>query len=130
MAKSLFTKRLSKELRDLNTNPIEGVLIEEADDFKKWRLQLTGAPGTIYENEEFKLEFRFTPSYPLESPEVLFIRPYIPIHPHVSNRTKLNSWRLPEGVSNALTNDIFYRYIPMVIYASTSYIRIGHLSKR
>ncbi|KAI9307344.1 hypothetical protein BJ944DRAFT_262073 [Cunninghamella echinulata] len=83
MAKALFTKRLNKELRDLHTNPIDGVLIDEAEDFKKWRLRLFGAPGTIYENEEFKLEFRFSPSYPLESPEVLFIHPYIPVHPQV-----------------------------------------------
>ncbi|CAO3653684.1 unnamed protein product [Cunninghamella echinulata] len=33
-------------------------------------IKLFGAPGTIYENEEFKLEFRFSPSYPLESPEI------------------------------------------------------------
>ncbi|KAI8100010.1 ubiquitin-conjugating enzyme/RWD-like protein [Halteromyces radiatus] len=80
MAKTLFSKRLSKELRDLNTNPLEGVYIDEADDFTRWRLRIVGAPGTIYENEEFKLEFRFTPSYPLESPEVLFIRPYVPVY--------------------------------------------------
>ncbi|KAI8064716.1 ubiquitin-conjugating enzyme/RWD-like protein [Gongronella butleri] len=83
MSKTLFSKRLSKELRDLNTNPLEGVSIEEAEDFKRWRLRVLGAPGTLYEGEQFRLEFRFTPSYPLESPEVLFVRPDIPIHPQV-----------------------------------------------
>ncbi|KAL1931716.1 hypothetical protein VTP01DRAFT_9859 [Rhizomucor pusillus] len=72
MAKPLFTKRLTKELRELNTNPPEGVTIEEANDFKRWFLRIKGAPGTLYEGEEFKLEFRFTPTYPLESPEVMF----------------------------------------------------------
>ncbi|KAG2181109.1 hypothetical protein INT43_008691 [Umbelopsis isabellina] len=31
--------------------------------------------------ERCVLKFHFTPSYPLEAPEVLFLKPYIPIHP-------------------------------------------------
>ncbi|KAI9280580.1 ubiquitin-conjugating enzyme/RWD-like protein [Umbelopsis sp. AD052] len=46
-----------------------------------WIILIVGAPGTLYEGEHFKLEFHFTPSYPLESPEVLFIKPFVPIHP-------------------------------------------------
>lgn len=80
---SIHTKRLTKELRDLNKNPPEGVVVEEADNLKKWKVRLTGAPGTIYEGEEFKLEFRFTPQYPLEAPDVVFIKPYVPVHPHI-----------------------------------------------
>ncbi|KAI9485750.1 MAG: ubiquitin-conjugating enzyme/RWD-like protein [Benjaminiella poitrasii] len=80
---SIYTKRLTKELKDLSKNPPEGVAIEEADNLKKWRLRLIGAPGTIYEGEQFKLEFRFTPQYPLEAPEVIFIQPYVPIHPQL-----------------------------------------------
>ncbi|KAI8349668.1 ubiquitin-conjugating enzyme/RWD-like protein [Blakeslea trispora] len=80
---SIYTKRLTKELKDLSKNPPEGVEVEEADNFKKWKLRLRGATGTIYEGEEFKLEFRFTPQYPLEAPDVVFIRPYIPIHPQL-----------------------------------------------
>ncbi|KAI8984264.1 ubiquitin-conjugating enzyme/RWD-like protein [Mycotypha africana] len=70
---SIFTKRLTKELKDLNQKPPEGVEIEEAESFKKWKLRLTGAPGTIY-------EFRFTPQYPLEAPDVVFVRPHVPIY--------------------------------------------------
>ncbi|KAI8139577.1 ubiquitin-conjugating enzyme/RWD-like protein [Fennellomyces sp. T-0311] len=83
MAKPLFTKRLTKELRDLATNPPEGVTIEDANDFKRWQLRIKGALGTLYEGEEFGLEFRFSPSYPLESPEVMFVRPRVPIHPQI-----------------------------------------------
>ncbi|CEG63551.1 hypothetical protein RMATCC62417_00678 [Rhizopus microsporus] len=86
---SLYSKRLTKELRDLQKNPPEGVEVEEASNFLKWTLCLTGARGSVYEGEKFKLEFRFTPQYPLEAPEVVFIRPYVPIHPHV-NRCILN----------------------------------------
>ncbi|KAI8581295.1 hypothetical protein K450DRAFT_232371 [Umbelopsis ramanniana AG] len=80
MAKPLFTRRLTKELKDLSLNPPEGVTVEDASTFKSWVILIVGAPGTLYEGEHFKLEFHFTPSYPLESPEVLFIKPYIPIH--------------------------------------------------
>ncbi|KAL0091306.1 ubiquitin-conjugating enzyme/RWD-like protein [Phycomyces blakesleeanus] len=83
MSSGLFKKRLTKELRDLSANSPEGVSIEEANDFKRWQLRIKGAPNTLYEGEEFDLEFRFSPSYPLESPEVMFIQPSIPIHPHV-----------------------------------------------
>ncbi|KAG1148411.1 hypothetical protein G6F37_000417 [Rhizopus arrhizus] len=79
----LATKWLTKELRELHKNPPEGVVVEEADNFLKWKLCLTGAPGTIYEGEQFKLEFRFTPQYPLEAPDVVFVRPFVPMHPHV-----------------------------------------------
>ncbi|ORE04847.1 UBC-like protein [Rhizopus microsporus var. microsporus] len=84
---SLYSKRLTKELRDLQKNPPEGVEVEEASNFLKWTLCLTGARGSVYEGEKFKLEFRFTPQYPLEAPEVVFIRPYVPIHPQLVTGT-------------------------------------------
>ncbi|KAG2189194.1 hypothetical protein INT44_004336 [Umbelopsis vinacea] len=68
---------------NLSLNPPEGVAVEDASTFKSWIILIVGAPGTLYEGEHFKLEFHFTPSYPLESPEVLFIKPFVPIHPHV-----------------------------------------------
>ena len=42
-----------------------------------------GANSTIYEGEEFRLRFVFSNDYPLSSPEVVFIAPYIPVHEHV-----------------------------------------------
>ncbi|KAI8635981.1 ubiquitin-conjugating enzyme/RWD-like protein [Parasitella parasitica] len=80
---SLFTKRLTKELSGLHKNPPEGVIVEEAESFKSWKIKIIGAAKTIYQGEEFKLEFRFTEQYPLEAPDVVFIRPFIPIHPQV-----------------------------------------------
>ncbi|KAI8369542.1 ubiquitin-conjugating enzyme/RWD-like protein [Radiomyces spectabilis] len=83
MANAIYVKRLTRELRDLQQNAPVGVTVEEADDFVRWRLRIQGAPKTLYEGEEFKLEFRFTPSYPMEAPEVLFVKPYIPVHPQI-----------------------------------------------
>lgn len=33
-------------------------------------LSINGAQGTIYEGEQFQLQFRFGPKYPFDSPEV------------------------------------------------------------
>ncbi|CAO3698953.1 unnamed protein product [Rhizopus stolonifer] len=69
---SIYSKRLTKELKgkqmtivyskvtmlELHRNPPEGVVVEEADNFLKWTLCLTGAPGSIYEKEEFKLQVK------------------------------------------------------------------------
>ncbi|CDS07761.1 hypothetical protein LRAMOSA01710 [Lichtheimia ramosa] len=45
MARPLYSKRLSKELRDLAANPPEGVSVQDANDFKRWKLRICGAPG-------------------------------------------------------------------------------------
>jgi len=44
---------------------------------------LIGAQGTIYEGEQFKLQFKFPPQYPLEAPEVIFVGSNVPMHPHI-----------------------------------------------
>ncbi|RIB12583.1 ubiquitin-conjugating enzyme/RWD-like protein [Gigaspora rosea] len=82
MSTTLFSKRLSKELIDLKINPPAGIEVAESDTFKCWKLSLDGVEGTLYAGERFTLEFRFTPNYPMESPEVVFVG-NIPIHPHI-----------------------------------------------
>jgi len=65
---------------------------------------MQGAEGTLYDGEQFQLQFKFGTSYPFESPEVLhlyfiliiylliiififlkvtFVGQNIPVHPHV-----------------------------------------------
>ncbi|CAG8612383.1 9030_t:CDS:2 [Ambispora leptoticha] len=84
MSLPLFSKRLSKEFRELSMSPPAGIEVLEADTFKSWKLSLEGVEGTLYAGERFTLEFRFSPNYPMESPEVVFID-NVPIHPHDSN---------------------------------------------
>mmetsp|Transcript_7160 Transcript_7160/g.20218 ORF Transcript_7160/g.20218 Transcript_7160/m.20218 type:complete len:118 (-) Transcript_7160:235-588(-) len=36
----------------------------------------------LYENELFRLQVKFSPNYPLDPPEVIFL-PEVPVHPHV-----------------------------------------------
>ncbi|SBT78937.1 ubiquitin-conjugating enzyme, putative [Plasmodium ovale] len=77
----LSKRRLEKERMELlneNENTIK--LIQEYSD--KWIIQIKGAENTLYSNETFKMQFRFTEKYPIESPEVVFIGEP-PIHPHI-----------------------------------------------
>ncbi|KAK9768388.1 hypothetical protein K7432_001048 [Basidiobolus ranarum] len=79
---ALYSRRLMKELKELTLAPPSGLKILEANDLNRWVLILEGASGTLYEGETFNLEFRFSTSYPIEAPEVIFTG-NIPVHPHV-----------------------------------------------
>ncbi|GAW83087.1 ubiquitin-conjugating enzyme [Plasmodium gonderi] len=77
----LSKRRLEKErLELLNENENTIKLIQEYSD--KWIIQIKGAENTLYSNETFKMQFKFTEKYPIESPEVIFIGEP-PIHPHI-----------------------------------------------
>ncbi|XP_065572659.1 ubiquitin-conjugating enzyme E2 W-like isoform X2 [Artemia franciscana] len=54
-----------------------------AENIFEWEFFIVGAPSTIYENERFLLRFKFSKKYPFEAPIVVFVPPYLPIHPHV-----------------------------------------------
>ncbi|PAV60357.1 hypothetical protein WR25_07831 [Diploscapter pachys] len=80
------SRRLMKELQQLSTEPPTGIICSKdiaSDDLKQWRVEVVGAPGTLYEGERFTLQFRFSPQYPFSSPEVMFVGQNIPAHPHV-----------------------------------------------
>ncbi|KAF4669882.1 ubiquitin-conjugating enzyme [Perkinsus chesapeaki] len=46
-------------------------------------LTMLGAKGSLYEGESFNLRFRFSREYPFDSPEVVFVPPGVPVHPHI-----------------------------------------------
>ncbi|RDD46168.1 putative ubiquitin-conjugating enzyme E2 W-A [Trichoplax sp. H2] len=79
-------KRLQKELMKLVSEPPAGVTFDsESADSKLtlWKVKVVGAKDTLYDGESFILQFKFTPKYPFESPQVIFIGPNIPVHPHI-----------------------------------------------
>ncbi|KAL8435524.1 hypothetical protein ACSSS7_002451 [Eimeria intestinalis] len=49
----------------------------------KWLVALEGAPDTAYAGEPLLLSFQFFPKYPIDSPELVFVTPFVPLHPHV-----------------------------------------------
>ncbi|VVC38679.1 Ubiquitin-conjugating enzyme E2,Ubiquitin-conjugating enzyme/RWD-like [Cinara cedri] len=64
---------------------------------------MQGAEGTIYDKEHFQLQFKFGPSYPFESPEVIFVGQNIPVHPHVYSNGHICLSILSEDWSPALS---------------------------
>lgn len=90
MSAQFAAKRLGKELQKINKSlpPLPpGIELVSADDFEEWLLDIRVLDDNpLYLGEIYRLKFKFGPSYPIEAPEVVFVklpdRP-IPIHPHV-----------------------------------------------
>ncbi|KAG4104018.1 ubiquitin-conjugating enzyme [Neocallimastix lanati (nom. inval.)] len=98
----IFTKRLMKELRDLQQNPPAGVVLEDVSDLNCWKINIIGAKDTLYEGETFTLKFSFSKNYPIDSPEVVFIN-HIPVHPHIYSNGHICLSILYDQWSPALT---------------------------
>ncbi|KAJ1656034.1 hypothetical protein IWQ61_004321 [Dispira simplex] len=79
---TVWQRRLAKELKEFTKNQLEGIHLLESDDLSLWKLAIEGPPGTLYAGEEFVLQFRFTPDYPMASPQVTFVGT-VPVHPHI-----------------------------------------------
>ncbi|CAJ1363679.1 unnamed protein product [Effrenium voratum] len=78
-----FSKRLNKELEDLKARGAEdGIFLHDFPDSNTCRVQVFGAPDTLYAGETFMLRFHFSDRYPFESPEVVF-EGVSPMHPHI-----------------------------------------------
>lgn len=64
----------------------EGFELLKADDFQEWQFSIQVLGNSLYKEQKYGLRFRFTDSYPMESPEVVFMVTdgfKAPIHPHV-----------------------------------------------
>ena len=79
----MATKRLTKELRDLTSNPPPNISILDTTNLNSWKIQIIGAESTLYAGKKFILFFKFDDGYPLEAPIVTFHGTDIPIHPHI-----------------------------------------------
>lgn len=69
-------------------------------------INLQAPPDTIYKNEQFRLQFKFPPNYPMDSPEVVFLKTTetkIPVHPHVYSNGHICLSILYDQWSPALT---------------------------
>ncbi|KAL4235760.1 ubiquitin-conjugating enzyme E2 W [Mactra antiquata] len=79
-------KRLHKELQALTKEPPRGVHVDQESisrNITEWLVHLDGAEGSLYNGEKFQLVFKFSQSYPFDSPQVMFVGNNIPVHPHV-----------------------------------------------
>ncbi|XP_022169550.1 ubiquitin-conjugating enzyme E2 W-like [Myzus persicae] len=86
MDRTLYEKRLLRELKLFVKEPPQGMFVnadQAEENLKIWIVNMKGVEGTLYDGEQFQLQFKFDTNYPFESPEVTFIGQNIPVHPHV-----------------------------------------------
>lgn len=53
--------------------PPPGVTVDAegaGQNLTQWIISMEGAQGTLYEGEQFQLQFKFSPKYPFDSPEI------------------------------------------------------------
>ncbi|KAI9821430.1 MAG: hypothetical protein M1826_000666 [Phylliscum demangeonii] len=89
---SQFTsRRLSKELQKVQMGMYDhlppGISLASATDLQEWQMDIRVLDDNpLYQNQIYRLKFKFNSNYPIEAPEVTFtLAPdrLIPIHPHV-----------------------------------------------
>lgn len=81
------SKRLAKELPKIHASLPPGISLVSADGFDEWYMDIEVLDANpLYMGETYRLKFKFISTYPIEPPEVVFVktsdRP-IPLHPHV-----------------------------------------------
>ncbi|KAA8500039.1 putative ubiquitin-conjugating enzyme E2 W [Porphyridium purpureum] len=102
-------RRLQKELDEFQTSaqhstdvPLPNCEVR-AESLDAWFIEFEGADNTVFAGERFVLRFVFPPDYPIESPEVVFVPPNTPLHPHVYSNGHICLSILYDGWSPALT---------------------------
>ncbi|KAJ6262723.1 Ubiquitin-conjugating enzyme [Drechslerella dactyloides] len=81
------TKRLQKELNNIHKPLPPGISIASTPDFTNWKMDIQVLDNNpLYADQIYRLNFKFSQSYPIEAPEVTFIKEEgrdIPMHPHI-----------------------------------------------
>ena len=82
-------KRLQKEMKSFVSSPPDGLELDEetlqGNDLGVWKVKMAGPTNTLYDGEQFVIQFKFNVKYPFDSPEVTFVGPpeTIPVHQHI-----------------------------------------------
>ncbi|KAH7281503.1 hypothetical protein KP509_36G050900 [Ceratopteris richardii] len=106
--------RIQTEAHEWLMNPPSEFEYLPSDDLSRWIVRISGAKGTLYENESFLLQFDFTDDYPMEAPEVIFLPP-APLHPHIYSNGHICLDILYDKWSPAMTvNSICFSLLSML----------------
>ncbi|KAH0608900.1 uncharacterized protein H6S33_001128 [Morchella sextelata] len=81
-------RRLQRELQKMHQDvPVPGITMVNTENFTQWQMDIEVLDqNPIYHGKIFRLNFKFTENYPIEAPEVMFVRAIdreIPMHPHI-----------------------------------------------
>ncbi|KAL2917543.1 hypothetical protein HK105_202826 [Polyrhizophydium stewartii] len=100
---ALFNKRVKKELAELQARPPTGVSLKSFNDSLNCIIvRLDCSDDSVYKGESYFLRVSLDSSYPLSSPEVVFIET-VPIHPHIYSNGHICLSILYDQWSPALT---------------------------
>lgn len=83
---AVASRRIQSELTEWTRNPPDGMALESCETITAWTVLMAGpedAPVPLYRGETFRLRVVFGDRYPLEPPEVTFVPPAVPVHPHL-----------------------------------------------
>lgn len=81
-------RALQLELKNLQTQPIEGFTVTcDDDNMFKWTVAIFGPPGTVYQGGYFKATLKFPSNYPYSPPSMKFLVPLW--HPNVYENGEL-----------------------------------------
>lgn len=83
-------------------NPPEGCKVSVGSNLRVWIVTITGAPGTVFAGEKYRLKFTFPPEYPRKPPIVYFLQP-TPRHEHVYTNGDICLDLLGDGWRPSLT---------------------------
>jgi len=97
-------KRLQNEIREIKNNTHLNIeFVKVTDKFDEWQVKLIPHGDSIYNGEEFLLNFKFSDQYPFDSPQVTFTGDHIPEHPHIYSNGHICLSILAEDWSPAMT---------------------------
>jgi len=92
---AMANKRLQRELAKISGPLPPGIALVAADNLREWTMDLRIPDNPLYPaTETYRLRFLFKPTYPIEAPEVTFVRLHadpakgvperkVPLHPHI-----------------------------------------------
>ena len=86
---AMSMKRLQKELVKVQGSLPPGISLASAPDLRQWEMDIRVLDNPLYSPEEdYRLRFLFSASYPIEAPEVVFLQTAsplrrVPMHPHI-----------------------------------------------
>ncbi|KAA1471321.1 ubiquitin-conjugating enzyme [Dentipellis sp. KUC8613] len=67
-------RRIQKELRDLNSKPLDGVEVDpNEDNLFLWNCLVKAAPDSPYKGGTFRFKLELPDNYPFKAPTVTFI---------------------------------------------------------